>query len=241
MGAEHPKAVRARVEDVLFSTLTPSAPDDPALVTIGDDVLSRENLVGVSTAVADRIAGARVVAVLAHPSTETVLAVLGGLIAGVTVVPVPPDSGATESAHILRDSGAQAWLGAAPEQPTLPVIPVRRYAKSWHRHPEPPADSTALILYTSGTTGLPKGVPITRRAIAAGLDALADAWGWSVNDTLAHGLPLFHVHGLILGVLGPLRRGGRLIHTVKLCRGRRCRRNHILRGTYRLDANRRRT
>jgi fatty acid CoA ligase FadD36 len=68
-------------------------------------------------------------------------------------------------------------------------------------------------MYTSGTTGLPKGAVIPRRAIAAGLDGLADAWGWTPADTLAHGLPLFHVHGLILGVLGPLRIGSRLVHT----------------------------
>ncbi|MEE3851653.1 acyl-CoA synthetase [Gordonia sp. LSe1-13] len=200
---------------MLFPTLTPAAPDLADAITIGDDRLSREDLVGAATAVAERIGGAHTLAVLARPSTDTVLALVGCLIAGVAAVPVPPDSGARELEHILSDSGAQAWLGAAPDEPTLPVIPVRRYARSWHRHPEPPESSTALILYTSGTTGLPKGVPISRRAIAAGLDALADAWQWTADDTLAHGLPLFHVHGLILGVLGPLRRGGRLVHTVR--------------------------
>ncbi len=79
--------------------------------------------------------------------------------------------------------------------------------------PEQSLDATALILYTSGTTGLPKGVPITARAIAADLDALADAWQWTAEDTLVHGLPLFHVHGLVLGVLGALRVGSRLVHT----------------------------
>jgi fatty acid CoA ligase FadD36 len=68
-------------------------------------------------------------------------------------------------------------------------------------------------MYTSGTTGLPKGAMIPRRAIAADLDGLADAWGWTPDDTLVHGLPLFHVHGLILGVLGALRVGSRLVHT----------------------------
>lgn len=198
---------------MLLPGLHPNAPDLPDALVVGDDHLSTEDLVGVSTAVAERIAGAHTVAVLATPTTQTVLAVLGGIISGVTVVPVPPDSGPREIGHILADSGAQAWLGAAPPEPTLPVVPVRRYAKSWHRHPQPPPESTALILYTSGTTGLPKGVPVTRRAIAEDLDALAHAWQWSAEDVLAHGLPLYHVHGLILGILGPLRTGGRVVHT----------------------------
>ncbi|PZU02267.1 MAG: acyl-CoA synthetase [Gordonia sp. (in: high G+C Gram-positive bacteria)] len=189
--------------------------DKPAVVTVGDVVLSRSDLVGAATSVAERIRGARRIAVLAEPTAQTVVAIVGALIAGVAVVPVPPDSGTAEREHILADSGAQAWLGAAPAEPGLPVVPVRMYARSWHSHPEPHPDSTALIIYTSGTTGLPKGVPVTRRAIAAGLDALVDAWAWTADDVLVHGLPLFHVHGLVLGALGPLRVGGSLVHTVK--------------------------
>jgi fatty acid CoA ligase FadD36 len=68
-------------------------------------------------------------------------------------------------------------------------------------------------MYTSGTTGRAKGVPIAADAIAVDIDALADAWQWSGDDVLVHGLPLSHVHGLVLGVLGPLRLGCRLIHT----------------------------
>ena len=49
-------------------------------------------------------------------------------------------------------------------------------------------------------------------AIAANLDALADAWAWTATDVLTHALPLFHVHGLVLGLLGPLRCGGELRH-----------------------------
>ncbi len=142
------------------------------------------------------------------------LAVTGCLIAGVPVVPVPADVGAAERRHILTDSGAQAWLGDLPDEAEgLPHVPVRLHARSWHRYQEPPADATALVIYTSGTTGPPKGVLISRRAIAADIDALAQAWQWTPDDTLVHGLPLFHVHGLVLGLLGSLRIGNRFVHT----------------------------
>lgn len=187
--------------------------DLPDAVRIDGHTLSRSDILGAAGALARRIGGAERLAVLAAPTATTVVAVVGCLLAGVTVVPVPPDSGPAEREHILRDSGAQAWLGDAPDEPGLPVVPVRLHARDWHSHPEPDPSLTAFVLYTSGTTGAPKGVLLSRRAIAAGIDALAEAWDWTERDTLVHGLPLFHVHGLILGVLGPLRVGSRLVHT----------------------------
>jgi fatty acid CoA ligase FadD36 len=162
------------------------------------------------------VGGASRVAVLATPTAATVLAVTGCLIAGVPVVPVPADVGAAERRHILADSRAQAWLGELPEEAEgLPHVPVRLHARSWHRYPEPSPDAAALIIYTSGTTGPPKGVVVSRRAIAADIDMLAQAWEWTPQDTLVHGLPLYHVHGLVLGLLGSLRVGNRFVHTGK--------------------------
>jgi fatty acid CoA ligase FadD36 len=209
---------------VLLTSLNPAAvaggADVDDAVRIGGATLSRSDLVGGATSVAERVASqvgaAQRVAILATPTATTVLAVTGCLIAGVPFVPVPADVGAAERRHILADSGAQAWLGELPaESEGLPHIPVRLHARSWHRYAEPPPEAPAMVMYTSGTTGLPKGVVISRRAIAADVDALAEAWQWTSDDTLVHGLPLFHVHGLVLGLLGSLRVGNRFVHTGK--------------------------
>jgi fatty acid CoA ligase FadD36 len=205
---------------VLLASLNPAAvaagADLADAVRVGDMSLSRSDLVGAATSVAERVGGASHVAVLATPTPATVLAIAGCLIAGVPVVPVAADVGEAERRHIVTDSGAQAWLGEAPvETEGLPHIPVRLHARSWHRYPEPSPDATALVMYTSGTTGPPKGVVLSRRAVAADIDALAEAGQWTPEDTLAHGLPLFHVHGLVLGLLGSLRIGNRFVHTGK--------------------------
>jgi fatty acid CoA ligase FadD36 len=205
---------------VLLASLNPATvaagADVGDAVRIDGAVLSRSDLVGAATSVAERVAGAQRIAVLATPTAATVLAVTGCLIAGVPVVPVPADVGAAERRHILTDSGAQAWLGEKPSDTEgLAHVPVRLHARSWHRYAEPSADATALVVYTSGTTGPPKGVVLSRGAVAADIDALAEAWQWTPEDTLVHGLPLYHVHGLVLGLLGSLRIGNRFVHTGK--------------------------
>jgi fatty acid CoA ligase FadD36 len=192
-------------------------------VTVDGRSLDVAALSGAVAAVAARIRGLPAAAVEATTSLETVIAVLAGLAAGVPMVPVPPDAGPLERTHILRDSAAPVLLAAAGTVPETPVpvevVPVRADeeastgASAATASSPPRPDAPALILYTSGTTGPPKGVLLSASAIAADLDLLAEAWAWSPEDVLVHGLPLFHVHGLILGVLGALRVGGRVIHT----------------------------
>ncbi|MBE1491305.1 acyl-CoA synthetase [Plantactinospora soyae] len=201
---------------MLLPALGGALPDQREAIRVGDQTASWEQIRDAAAGIAGRIAGAPAVAVHATASLDTVVAIVGGLMAGVPVVPVPADAGPVELAHILTDSGAALLLAQTPPPVPLPipVEPVDR-ARPGPSTPiaEPPGTATALILYTSGTTGAPKGVLLTRDAIGYGLDALAEAWAWTPDDTLAHGLPLYHVHGLVLGVLGALRVGCRLVHT----------------------------
>lgn len=213
--------------------------DRAGAVAVGGESCSWAELDARSRALAARINGLEVVAVSATASLGTVVAVCAALRAGVALVPVAHDAGDVERLHQLRDSGAQAVLsggtggaggtdGAAgtADGPAwerawggLPLIdasgPQRGSAGPRERTGAPVAEGTALVMYTSGTTGMPKGVMISRPALAAGLDGLIDAWGWTPEDVLVHGLPLFHVHGLVLGVLGALRAGSSLHHTVR--------------------------
>ncbi|MER5937122.1 acyl-CoA synthetase [Streptomyces sp. NPDC001928] len=200
----------------LFPALT-GAPAGRAALRFGDRSLTYGELGAAAGALAARIGGAGRVAVWATPALETAVAVVAALEAGVAAVPLNPKSGEKELGHILSDCAPTVVLAAAGDE--LPAalgdlervdVDVRGVGPLPDRQAS--GEDPALIVYTSGTTGPPKGAVIPRRAVAHTLDALADAWQWTGEDVLVHGLPLFHVHGLVLGVLGPLRRGGSVRH-----------------------------
>jgi malonyl-CoA/methylmalonyl-CoA synthetase len=202
----------------LFPSLT--HPDSREAIRIGDATLSYEQLAGAATATADQLHGTRRVMVWAEPTLELVIAVVGALAAGVAVVPINPGLGSRELGHIVDDSAPDKLVAAAGVDPPaelrrLPRIDVDRGKATAGNEPLPdeldPEDA-AFVMYTSGTTGAPKGVQIPRRAVASNLDALAEIWQWTAEDRLTHALPVFHVHGLVIGLLGPLRRGGQVEH-----------------------------
>ncbi|WP_346128046.1 acyl-CoA synthetase [Lentzea roselyniae] len=193
---------------------------DRVALRFGDRTLTHTELASCAGALARELSGLPRVAIWATPSIETCVAVVAALLAGVPAVPLNPKVGERELAHIVADSAPANVLAAPgarlPEGlQSVPRRDVTLDVSSDEPFAEPDPSSPALTVYTSGTTGAPKGVVLPRRAIVSTLDAVAEAWEWTSSDVLVHALPLFHVHGLILGVLGPLRRGGTLHHLGK--------------------------
>jgi malonyl-CoA/methylmalonyl-CoA synthetase len=204
---------------MLFPTLADPAADRTAL-SFPDRSLSYAELGVAARAVATALDGTGRMAVLAEPRIETAVAVIGALLAGVPVIPVNPKSGASELAHIVSDAEPEA-IAVAPGSEAPEAFEGRRRVqidleadlpRDGGTLPDLGDENPALIVYTSGTTGRPKGAVLPRRSIASNLDALAEVWGWTEADVVVHGLPLFHVHGLVIGILGPVRRGGTALH-----------------------------
>jgi malonyl-CoA/methylmalonyl-CoA synthetase len=190
--------------------------DSEPAVSVAGRGLAYGELREAAAAVVHELEGAARVAVWAESTLETCVASVAAVCAGIPLVPVNPKLGRAELEHVLTDSRPDVIVGA----PSLPALadPPRRVtvdlaARGGDLRAAGAGDEdAALIVYTSGTTGRPKGAVLPRRAVASNLDALAGAWAWTAADVLTHGLPLFHVHGLVVGLLGPLRRGGALRH-----------------------------
>ena len=176
-----------------------AAVSDEAL-RIGAASISRADLDGLVGALARDLHQGRRIAVVADVSIEAVVLILAGLAAGCEVVLLNPKSGPAERAHILADARPELVLtgtnlASADRAPALAGVA-----------------GGALVIYTSGTTGPPKGVVLPVAALHANLAAVYDAWAWTAADRVVHALPLYHVHGLLLGTLGPLWRGGSAHH-----------------------------
>ena len=163
-----------------------------------------------------RVAPGEAVAVRAGTSPEAVLALLGNLSAGAIHVPLNPVLTAEESRHILTDSDAH--LVVAPAGADCPYERhvsfedlLKAGSAASDRIEEPHPEAIALLLYTSGTTGRSKGVELSARAVLSNLGSVARLWRISENDRVCIALPLFHVHGLGLGVIGSLLSGATVL------------------------------
>jgi len=75
------------------------------------------------------------------------------------------------------------------------------------------SNKNAMILYTSGTTGKPKGVLLSHKNIDTQVRMLIEMWKWTPKDVIVHALPLHHTHGVVNALLCPLYVGARLVQS----------------------------
>jgi malonyl-CoA/methylmalonyl-CoA synthetase len=171
------------------------------------------------------------VAVQVDKSATAALLYLACLRRGAIFVPLNPAYTDAEVGFFLRDAAPRLFV----------CDPARRAAQqalareagvacvhdldaegggslaAWRaRAPDPgvaeraPGD-VAAILYTSGTTGRPKGAMLTHANLASNVEALATLWRFAPRDVLLHALPLFHAHGLFVALHCALYAGAKLL------------------------------
>ncbi|HEV2992947.1 MAG TPA: AMP-binding protein [Acidimicrobiia bacterium] len=164
------------------------------------------------------------VAVQVTKSRSFLLVYLGCLRAGAALLPVNPAATDAEVGHVVGDA-RPAVLLHDPDR-TAPPGPVARTMDAAGRGtfadladeqpddfddvPRRP-DDLAAVLYTSGTTGRPKGAMLTQRNLASNAATLVDAWDFRPDDVLLHALPVFHTHGLFVATHCALASGSQMV------------------------------
>lgn len=160
------------------------------------------------------------VGMYAASSLDWVIAYLGAQRSGACVVPMNPDYRAAEVEHIITN--AEPLLLFSDDDHAAIVEGLGRRVANVRNPPRgaaPPMpsltpESPAAILYTSGTTGRPKGAVLDHGGFLAQARGAVEMWYWTKSDILVHALPLFHLHGLGMGLHGTLLSGASatLIH-----------------------------
>jgi malonyl-CoA/methylmalonyl-CoA synthetase len=170
------------------------------------------------------------VALFLENSPAFLAAYLGTQLAGAIIVLVNTQYRQTELRHILGDAGVRLCVTDMERRAELdrvrdklrgleeivqigasdldndPLQAQTRHQSSSFQLPA--ANDVALIAYTSGTTGRSKGAMLTHGNLTANSAAVTTAWRWTAEDRLLLTLPLFHIHGLGVGVHGTLLAGG---------------------------------
>jgi malonyl-CoA/methylmalonyl-CoA synthetase len=194
-------------------------PGREVVLRSGDRRLTRDQLRAEAEQVAGGLARAGVeagdrVCLYAANSLEWVIAYLGLQRAGACLVPMNPDYHSAEAEHILNDADPALVIADPPRAIIAAslgrrVVPIEELPRA-----DPPPmpgvtpESPAAILYTSGTTGRPKGAVLDHGGLLAQARGAIEAWRWTSGDVLVHALPLFHLHGLGMGLHCTLLSGG---------------------------------
>lgn len=151
---------------------------------------------------------------------EFVIAYLAALRVGAVMVPINLRYRKRELTHIVSDAAPVLLITEDAQKPVLDALSCRDcesmanilsvdQAHTWQNlptaGPQPQfplvrGEDPALIMYTSGTTGPSKGAVLSHNNVLATVTGLQAAWAWEHDDVLLLTLPLFHIHGLVVGL-----------------------------------------
>lgn len=210
--------IHAKLGDATLAEKLLRAGDDIVLRS-GDQCLTRTQLRDRAEGIAGGLArnGVRYgdrVALYAGNSLDWIAAYLGVLRAGACAVMINPDYQSSELEHIVRDADAGIVITDRARADIASGLAIRVELVDQLDVAEPPEtpalsiESPAAILYTSGTTGRPKGALLDHGNLLAQVQGVVTSWRWTSSDVLVHALPLFHLHGLGIGLHGTLVGGG---------------------------------
>ena len=200
----------------LCAERAPDAPcveDERARLTSGQFAAAVERLSGGLASLG--VGAGDVVATMLPNCVEMVLTLFAAWRMGAAVTPVNPVLTAAEAVYQLADSGAKVVIADAASAGKLPradvqVIQVEDVGGLDGPAPPPRAEAgdLALLVYTSGTTGRPKGVMLDHANLAAMTEQILTALEITAAARVLLVLPLFHVNGIMLSVVSPLAAGG---------------------------------
>ena len=184
----------------------PAILDEEGSITYGDLVTLAENAASHLLAGSADLGEARV-AFLVPATRDYVITQWGVWLAGGVAVPLCLTHPPAEMDYVIADSGASILVAHPQFEALARELASKRSVRlvmtsEFHQAAPRPGvnvspDRRAMIVYTSGTTGKPKGVVTTHRNITAQITSLIEAWEWSSDDRILHVLPLHHVHGII--------------------------------------------
>ncbi|HEY1954898.1 MAG TPA: acyl-CoA synthetase [Polyangiaceae bacterium] len=152
------------------------------------------------------------VALLAPPGADFVSALFGIFSSGACGLVLSPLHPGAETKYFCDDADVDLVL-VTPDQreraaaANRPVVDLASIPSATRTDVAIDREAPALMLYTSGTTGKPKGAVISHRSLSIQQELLGQAWGLSASDVLLHMLPLHHMHGLCIALLSSVGAG----------------------------------
>jgi malonyl-CoA/methylmalonyl-CoA synthetase len=165
------------------------------------------------------------VAIVTAEKPRFLMAHLGALYAGAVSLPLNPRMTRDELRYFLEDSGAPLVVAGDDARPIVESVraeltglravladsvPESTGDRAFHE-PSTDRDAPCLMLYSSGTTGRPKGVVHSQANLASSIQALKHCWRFTPDDVLVNVLPLFHIHGLSFAAHLSLLTGCRML------------------------------